>query len=192
MEQTALGGDADAPAERHRVGTESGSTRCVRSSRSLGLDKCCTSSPRTATNEGFDDEEVTELANCLPFQINLLADGVELETNSVLLFTVAMVKVLVRVTFDGKLFHPAEELFRKVLPTYCTVIAWNRTDLFKHLSARKYFNIVQLRTPLFCVKWVQNVLFKSTKLNLIQNSEQQCCKSDPLVFCTVIYSIIYI
>ena len=32
----------------------------------------------------------------------------------------------VRVTFDGNLFHPAEGLFKKVLPIYYTVIVWGR------------------------------------------------------------------
>ena len=60
----------------------------------------------------------------------------------------------VRVTSDGKLFHPAELLFRKVLPIYYTVIAWDRTDTLKHLLARKYFIVVQSRSMFLGVKLV--------------------------------------
>ena len=54
-----------------------------------------------------------------------------------------------RVTFDSKLFHSAEGLFKKVFPIYYTVIVWDTIDLLKHLLARKYFIIVQLRSSLF-------------------------------------------
>ena len=54
--------------------------------------------------------------------------------------------VSVRVTFNGNLFHPAEGMFGKVLPTYYPVIAWDMTE---HLLARKYFIVVQLQSSLF-------------------------------------------
>ena len=57
-----------------------------------------------------------------------------------------------RVAFDGNYFHAAVGLVRKVLPLYYTVIAWDRTDIFKHMLARKYFIILQLRSALFRVK----------------------------------------
>ena len=60
-----------------------------------------------------------------------------------------VVVVIVRVTFDGYLFHPTEGPFRKVLPNYYIVIAWDRIDLFKQLLTRKYFIIVELRLLIF-------------------------------------------
>ena len=68
---------------------------------------------------------------------------------------VISLKKPVRVTFDGNLLHLAEGLLMKVLPIYYTVIAWDSTDIFKNLLARKYFIVVQLRSTFFGVKLLQ-------------------------------------
>ena len=56
-------------------------------------------------------------------------------------------------------------LFKKVLPIYYTVIAWGKTDLFKHLLARKYIIIV---SPFFRAKLLYKCIFNCTKSNLFE------------------------
>ena len=79
----------------------------------------------------------------------------------------------------GNSIHPAESLFRKVLPIYYTVIAWDRTDLPKHLFARKYFIVVQLRLPLFSRSFrnailnTQNRILFETSCNCVVNTTVQ-------------------
>ena len=77
-------------------------------------------------------------------------------------------KVFVRVTLDSNLFHLTEGLFKRVLPLYYTVIAWDGTDTFNHLLARKYFITVQLRSLLFFgLDCFRNAIFKCTQMNLL-------------------------
>ena len=44
--------------------------------------------------------------------------------------------IIVRIKFDGNLFHPADGLFKKVLPTYYTVIVRDRTHILSICSPR--------------------------------------------------------
>ena len=63
--------------------------------------------------------------------------------------------------------------FKKVLPTYYTVIVWNR---FKQLLARKYFIVVQLRLSFFRGNLLHSLLnalnwtFLDTECNYVVNS----------------------
>ena len=81
-------------------------------------------------------------------------------------------------------FIPPQACSKRFLPIYYTVIAWYRADIFKHLLARKYFIIVQLRSSLVAFNCFRNALFRCTKLNLFGNSVQLCCKPDLLILCT--------
>ena len=84
-------------------------------------------------------------------------------------------KISVRVTFDGDSFHPAEGLFRKIfLSIYYIVIAWDRTDFIKHLLARKYFIIVQLRSPLFALNCFR-ITFLNAQNGTFWKNAQLCC-----------------
>ena len=78
--------------------------------------------------------------------------GQERKFLKVQLYLTKLQEDIVLVTFNGNLFHPSEGLFGKVLPIYYTVIARERTDIFVHLLVRKYFIIVQLRSPVFRFK----------------------------------------
>ena len=48
---------------------------------------------------------------------------------------------IVRVTYDGTVFHPAEGLFRKVLPTYYSVIVWDGTFAHREIFYYSAFTI---------------------------------------------------
>ena len=52
------------------------------------------------------------------------------------------------VTLDGNSFIPLKSCSKRFLPIYYTVIAWDGTDVFKHMLARKYF-IVGITVALF-------------------------------------------
>ena len=80
-------------------------------------------------------------------------------------------------------FIPLKACSKRFLPIYYTVIAWNKTDIFKHLFPRKYFITLQLWSLFFALKYFRNAVFKCMKLNPFQNSVQLCCKPDVLIFC---------
>ena len=66
-----------------------------------------------------------------------------------------------RVIFDENIFISLKVV--QLVPTYYTVIVWNRIGIFKHLLVQKYFIIVQLWSPPFRVKLLRSASFTCTK-----------------------------
>ena len=90
--------------------------------------------------------------------------------------------VLVRVKFNGNLFHPAEGLFKRIFADLLHSYCLGRDRYFQAFAGPEIFYYSAITVASFALNCFRNALFKCIKLNRFRNSLQLCRKPELLVF----------